>query len=217
MNAPAQNADIQALMLDMGKRARAALPALQKASAEDRTRALHAMAMAIRAHAPAILEANAIDMEQARANGLDAAMLDRLLLDAKRVEGMAAGVEVVANIADPVGAKMAEWDRPNGLKIARVRVPLGVIGIIYESRPNVTADAGALSLRAGNAAILRGGSESTRSSRAIHAALAEGLEKSGLPADAIQIVPVSDRAAVGEMLKGLNGAIDIIVPRGGKG
>jgi len=144
-------------------------------------------------------------------------MLDRLLLDAKRVEGMAAGVEVVAQIDDPVGAVMSEWTRPNGMKIARVRVPLGVIGIIYESRPNVTADAGALALRAGNACILRGGSESTRSSRAIHAALAEGLRNAGLPEDSIQIVPVSDRAAVGEMLKGLNGAIDIIVPRGGKG
>jgi glutamate-5-semialdehyde dehydrogenase len=216
MNAPA-TADISALMLDMGKRARAALPALQKATAEDRTKALHAMAAAIRAHAAEILAANAADMEQARANNLDAAMLDRLLLDPKRVEGMAAGVETVANIPDPVGAVMSEWTRPNGMKIARVRVPLGVIGIIYESRPNVTADAGALSLRAGNACILRGGSESTRSSRAIHAALAEGLRNAGLPEDAIQIVPVSDRAAVGEMLKGLNGAIDIIVPRGGKG
>ena len=215
MNAPA-NADIPALMLDMGQRARAALPALQKASAADRTKALHAMAAAIRAHASEILEANAVDMEQARANGLDAAMLDRLLLDPKRVEGMAAGVETVANIPDPVGAVMAEWTRPNGLKIARVRVPLGVIGIIYESRPNVTGDAAGLCIKSGNAVILRGGSEALGSAMAIRAAIASGLERAGLPADAVQVIPTPDRDAVGAMLNGLNGCIDLIIPRGGK-
>ena len=165
---------------------------------------------------PEILSANAKDIEAAKAAGRPAAFVDRLMLDEKRIAGIATGLEEIAALADPVGTVLAEWTRPNGLKFQRVRVPLGTIGIIYESRPNVTADAGGLSLKAGNAAILRGGSESHHSSVAIHACLVEGLRAAGLPETAIQLVPTTDRAAVGEMLRGLNGAIDVIVPRGGK-
>ncbi len=214
MNAPAQISDTAALMAEMGVRARAAASALTAASAEQRTRALNAIAEAIRTAAPEILKANAADM--ARASDLSGAMRDRLLLDAKRVAAMADGVAAIAAIPDPLGAVIAEWAQPNGLKFARVRVPIGVIGIVYESRPNVTADAGALTLRSGNAVILRGGSESFVSSHTIHAAMAAGLREAGLPEDAIQIVPTSDRAAVGAMLTGLNGAIDVMIPRGGK-
>jgi glutamate-5-semialdehyde dehydrogenase len=175
------------------------------------------MAQAIRAARASILAANAEDLAEAKSGGATPAFLDRLMLDAKRVDAIADGLEVVARLADPVGAVADSWTRPNGMRIERVRVPLGVIGVIYESRPNVTADAGSLALKAGNAVILRGGSESFRSSRAIHAALAAGLRAAGLPEDAIQLVPTRDRAAVGFMLSGLDGAIDVIVPRGGKG
>jgi glutamate-5-semialdehyde dehydrogenase len=208
--------DVVALMAGMGQRARAAAAILAFADPAAKTAALRAAAIALRDETAAILGANAADMEAARQNGLSTAFLDRLKLTEARIAAMARGVEEIAALPDPIGAVMAEWDRPNGLHIKRVRTPLGVIGVIFESRPNVTADAGALTLKSGNAVILRGGSDSTRSSAAIHACLVKGLEAAGLPADSIQLVPVTDRAAVGEMLKGLNGSIDVIVPRGGK-
>jgi len=212
-----KSGDIAAVLRDIGRRAKAAARRLALAAAADKDRALAAMADAIRAARAAILAANAEDIAEARAGGATAAFVDRLMLDGKRVDAVADGVEVVARLADPVGTTMDAWSRPNGMRIERVRVPLGVIGVIYESRPNVTADAGSLCLKAGNAVILRGGSESFRSSRAIHAALAAGLRAAGLPEDAIQLVPTRDRAAVGLMLAGLDGTIDVIVPRGGKG
>ena len=175
------------------------------------------MAQAIRAARAAILAANAEDLAQAKSGGATAAYLDRLKLDDKRIAAMADGIDVVRGLRDPVGAVTESWTRPNGMTIERVRVPLGVIGVIYESRPNVTADAGALCLKAGNAVILRGGSDSFRSSRAIHAALAAGVNAAGLPEAAISLVPTRDRAAVGLMLAGLDNCIDVIVPRGGKG
>jgi glutamate-5-semialdehyde dehydrogenase len=175
------------------------------------------MADAVDAGAGAILSANALDMEAGRAAQLSAAALDRLKLDAARIAAIGEGIRAVAALPDPVGQVIAAWDRPNGLRIERVRTPLGVIGVIFESRPNVTADAGVLCLKAGNPVILRGGSDSRHSSRAIHACLAKGLAQAGLPADAIQIVPTADRIAVGEMLKGLDGNLDVIVPRGGRG
>lgn len=211
------NFDIAGVMGDMGQRARKAAAPLAIASAEAKTAALHAMADAIRAGQADILAANDADMEAAQAGDLSKAFLDRLKLTPDRVEAMAQGVDAIAELNDPVGSVIAQWEQPNGLRIERVRTPLGVIGVIYESRPNVTADAGALCLKAGNPVILRGGSDSVRSSRAIHACLVEGLKKAGLPTDAIQLVPVVDRAAVGEMLKGLGGTIDVIVPRGGRG
>ena len=174
------------------------------------------MAKALRRARPAILAANAEDLAAAKSAGVTAAFLDRLTLNAERIEAMAAGLDAIRKLKDPVGTIMASWRRPNGMRIERVRVPLGVIGVIYESRPNVTADAGALCLKAGNAVILRGGSEGFRSARAIHAALVEGLVEAGLPAAAISLVPTRERAAVGMMLAGLDGAIDVIVPRGGK-
>jgi glutamate-5-semialdehyde dehydrogenase len=213
--APA-GADIATLMADMGQRARAAAAILAFADPAARTAALRAAAAALRADTAVILAANAADMDAAQRNGLSPAFLDRLQLTEARIAAMAKGVEEIAALPDPIGGVMAEWDRPNGLHIRRVRTPLGVIGVIFESRPNVTADAGALTLKSGNAVILRGGSDSMRSSAAIHASLVKGLETAGLPADATQLVPVTDRAAVGEMLKGLGGAIDVIVPRGGK-
>ena len=209
--------DIAAVMRDIGVRARAAARVLALATTADKDRALAAMAQAVRASSAAILAANAEDIAEAKAGGAAAAFVDRLMLDDKRVAAIADGIETVAKLADPVGTVADAWTRPNGMRIERVRVPLGVIGVIYESRPNVTADAGVLCLKAGNAAILRGGSESFRSARAIHAALASGLRAAGLPEDAIQLVPTRDRAAVGLMLGGLDGAIDVIVPRGGKG
>ncbi len=211
--------DIARVMRELGRGARAAARALALVPAAQKNAALAAMAKAVRMQASAILAANAEDVADAKAKAetASAAFLDRLTLDAARVTAMADGIDVVRGLPDPVGKVMESWTRPNGLAIERVRVPLGVIGIIYESRPNVTADAGALCLKAGNAAILRGGSEGYRSIRAIHAALAEGLHEAGLPPEAIQIVPTRDRAAVGLMLQGLDGAIDVIVPRGGKG
>jgi glutamate-5-semialdehyde dehydrogenase len=207
---------IGVLMERMGVAACAAATVLATAGTERKNRALGAVAAAIRAHRKDILEANAADLDAARAKGLTSALLDRLMLDDKRVEAMARGVEEVIALADPIGSVAAEWSRPNGLNIQRVRVPLGVIGIIYESRPNVTADAGALCLKSGNAVILRGGSESERSSRAIHACLLEGLQAAGLPEGAIQLVPTTDRAAVGYLLSGMTDYLDVVVPRGGK-
>jgi glutamate-5-semialdehyde dehydrogenase len=210
------DAALAELMHDMGARARTAARALALLSPADRTRGLNAVAAAIRAAATDILDANAKDMAAAQTKGLSAAMLDRLALNPARVEAMAAGVEAVALLPDPVGRELARWTRPNGLDIARVAVALGVIGIIYESRPNVTADAGALCLRSGNAAILRGGSESLHSSRALAGAMRAALNREGLPEDAVQLVDTANREAVGHMLAGLGGAIDIIVPRGGR-
>ncbi len=204
------------IMAAMGRAARNCAHALSLAPAEQKNRALHAAAAAIRARRAAILESNGRDMASAKASGAPTAFLDRLALDASRIEAMASGLEAIAALPDPVGRVLARFERPNGLVIERVATPLGVIGVIYESRPGVTADAGALCLKAGNAVILRGGSESFFSSRAIHACLVAGLTEAGLPADAIGLVPVADRAAVGEMLRGLDGNIDVIVPRGGK-
>jgi glutamate-5-semialdehyde dehydrogenase len=208
--------DIAALMRRIGGHARRAARVLALAPTAQKNESLTAMADAIRACQGDILTANAEDIAEAKAAGATAAFLDRLGLDPKRVSAMAHGVEVVRDLQDPVGAVMERWTRPNGMAIERVRVPLGVVGIIYESRPNVTADAGVLCLKAGNAAILRGGSESQRSNRAIHAALVQGLRRADLPEAAISLVPTRDRAAVGLMLAGLDGAIDVIVPRGGK-
>ncbi|MEL3889551.1 glutamate-5-semialdehyde dehydrogenase [Ferrovibrio sp. MS7] len=214
MNALIQT-DATELMNDLGRAARAAAQQLSIASAEQKNRALLAAAKAIRATAPAILAANAEDMAAAKAKGLNAALLDRLELNDKRIESIAIGLEDIAALPDPVGAVTAEWTRPNGLRFQRVRTPLGSIGVIYESRPNVTADAGGLCLKAGNACILRGGSESFNSSRAIHSALVAGLREAGLPAAAIQLVPTTDRAMVGAMLAASQW-LDVIVPRGGK-
>ena len=208
--------DIAAAMGEIGRRARTAARALALAPADQKNRALGAMAAAVRAQASLILAANAEDVAEARAAGVTGAFLDRLALDPARVEAIAAGIDAVGGLEDPVGTVMESWTRPNGMRIERVRVPLGVIGIIYESRPNVTADAGVLCLKSGNAAILRGGSDSMRSSRAILTALTEGLRAANLPEAAIQLVPTRDRAAVGLMLSGLDGNIDVIVPRGGK-
>jgi glutamate-5-semialdehyde dehydrogenase len=207
---------VAAAMAAMGARARAAAEILALIPTKQKDAGLLCAAMVIRANIDDILAANAKDIEAARAKGVTGALLDRLLLDEKRIEAMAKGIEEVAALPDPVGTKIAEWDRPNGLHIERVRTPLGVIGIIYESRPNVTADAAVLCLKSGNAAILRGGSESAHSSRAIHEALVEGFLAANLPEHAIQLVATTDRAAVGEMLAGLNGSIDVLVPRGGK-
>ncbi|MCL2430729.1 MAG: glutamate-5-semialdehyde dehydrogenase [Alphaproteobacteria bacterium] len=209
--------EVAAKMRVIGAGARAAARVLATLGAAEKTRAIEAMAQAIRAASPAILAANGEDVAQARKSDATGAFIDRLRLDDKRIAAIADGVETVAALTDPVGAVIAGWDRPNGLRIERVRVPLGVIGIIYESRPNVTADAGALGLKAGNAVILRGGSDSFRSSAAICAAIVAGLSGAGVPPTAIQLVPTRDRDAVGLMLAGLDGAIDVIVPRGGKG
>ena len=206
----------EALMAQIGTRARAAGRVLANAPTEAKNNALMAMAKAVRAATPEILEGNAKDIEAMKANGQTAAFLDRGTLNEERIEAIAKALEDIVALDDPVGSVIAAWERPNGLKIERVRTPLGVIGVIYESRPNVTADAGALCLKAGNAVVLRGGSDTIHSNRAIHAALQKGLAEAGLPEDAIQIVPVTDRAAVGEMLRGLNGNLDVIVPRGGR-
>ncbi|RWB26292.1 MAG: glutamate-5-semialdehyde dehydrogenase [Mesorhizobium sp.] len=208
--------DTAATMAEIGRRARAAARPLAVASAERKHAALIAMAQAILRREQDILDANAIDIRNGGESGLSAALMDRLKLDPARIRAMADGISEIAGLRDPVGDVIAEWDRPNGLHIERVRTPLGVVGVIYESRPNVTADAGALCLKAGNPVILRGGSDSLNSSAAIHACLVEGLKVAKLPEDAIQLVPTADRAAVGEMLKGLSGNIDVIIPRGGK-
>lgn len=208
--------DIPAMMHAIGEAAQAAAAELSYAPAATRDAALLAAAQALEDGAPAILAANAADMDYGREKGLSPAMMDRLMLDGPRVAAMAQGLRDVAAQPDPVGRVLAEWDRPNGLHFRKVATPLGVIGVIYESRPNVTADAGGLCLKSGNAAILRGGSESFHSSGAIHAALVVGLRAAGLPEAAIQLVPTRDRAAVGEMLA-MQGLIDVIVPRGGKG
>jgi glutamate-5-semialdehyde dehydrogenase len=204
------------VMAALGRAARAAAHALSLASTKQKNLAIHKAADTMRARAADILAANARDMAAAKAKGTAGAFLDRLALDSARVEAMAKGLDDIAALPDPVGRILAKFERPNGLLIERVATPLGVIGVIYESRPAVTADAGALCLKAGNAAILRAGSESFFSARCIHDCLAAGLDAAGLPAAAISLVPVTDRAAVGEMLAGLNGNLDVIVPRGGK-
>jgi glutamate-5-semialdehyde dehydrogenase len=212
---PAQAApDLAAAMAEIGRQARDAAAALALAPADAKTAALEAAAAAVRSRANEILAANAQDIGEAKQAGIGAALLDRLALDPKRLEAVARGLEDIAALPDPVGRVLAEWTRPNGLRITRVSVPLGVIGIIYESRPNVTADAGGIALKSGNAAILRGGSESFHSSRALVAALQHGLRTASLPEHAVQLVPTRDRDAVGMMLK-MSGVIDVIVPRGG--
>jgi len=208
---------LAAEMMAVGAAARDAARAMREAGGDAKTKALLVGAAAIRSRAAEILAANKVDIEAAKASGMTASLLDRLMLNDARIEAMAAGIEIVAALPDPVGRELARWSRPNGLDIARVATPIGVIGIIYESRPNVTADAGALALKSGNVAILRGGSDSIRSSLAIQAAMAEGLKAAGLPQTAIQVVKSTDRAAVGMMLEGLGGTVDLIVPRGGKG
>jgi glutamate-5-semialdehyde dehydrogenase len=209
--------DIAACMVEFGRQARAAARALALASTAQKDHALQLMANGVRVEKSRILSANAEDIAEARASGVTGAFLDRLSLDAARVETIAAAIDAVHALKDPIGVVTESWKRPNGMTIERVRVPLGVIGIIYESRPNVTADAGALCLKSGNAAILRGGSDSLRTSRAIVAALSQSLRGADLPEAAIQLVPTRDRAAVGLMLGGLDGNIDVIVPRGGRG
>ncbi len=211
-----QSQSVDALMMNIGAQAKAASRPLSIASTAKKNRALLAMASAIDASVDRILDANRQDVVAAEQAGVAGSFIDRLTLDPSRIAGISEGIRAIANLADPVGEVIAAWDRPNGLKIERVRTPLGVIGVIYESRPNVTADAGALCLKAGNAVILRGGSDSQYSSRAIHACLVEGLKIAGLPEHAIQLVPVTDRAAVGLLLGGLGGTVDVIVPRGGK-
>jgi len=207
---------LKAEMFELGRRARAAARFLREALAAKKNKALVSAAQAIRRQSDEILAANALDVENARAAGVSGSLLDRLALDTNRVEAMAKGIEDVAALADPVGRELARWTRPNGLEIGRVSTPIGVIGMIYESRPNVTADASAIALKAGNVAILRGGSESVRSSVAIHKAIKAGFVAAGLTEFAIQLVRSTDRAAVGMMLDGLDGAIDLIIPRGGK-
>src|SRR3954462_13986015 len=208
--------DIAAVMRGLGRAARAAARTLALAAPAQKNVALAAMAKAVRKEAAAILAANAEDVAEAKAETASAAFLDRLTLDPARVKAMADGIDIVRGLADPVGKVTESWTRPNGMTIERVRVPLGVVGVIYESRPNDTADAGALTPKAGNAVILRGGSDSHRSSRAIPAALTKGLREANRPEAAISLVPTRDRAAVGMMLQGLGGTIDVIVPRGGK-
>jgi glutamate-5-semialdehyde dehydrogenase len=208
--------DLPALMTELATRARAAARVLSLAPAEQKNRALKAMERAIRANAAAILAANAEDVTEATSSGVTGAFIDRLTLTQARVDAMAEGIATVRAIPDPVGVVTESWQRPNGMTIERVRVPLGVVAVIFESRPNVAADAGVLCLKSGNAVILRGGSDSFRSCRAIHESLVQGLREAGLPEASITLVPTRERAAVGLLLGGLNGAIDVIVPRGGK-
>ncbi len=214
-DAPAPST-LEADMLAMGRRARAAARALALAGPETRTQAIAGMATALRNRSEQVLTANAADLDDAKAKGMAKAMMDRLALDQKRLEGVIGALESIAAIPDPVGVETARWTPANGLDIARVRTPIGVLAIIYESRPNVTADAAALAVRAGNAVILRGGSECLRSNLAIHEALAEGLTAAGLSPDTVQIVTTRDRAAVGQILTGLDGSIDLLIPRGGR-
>ncbi|MBY0224477.1 MAG: glutamate-5-semialdehyde dehydrogenase [Hyphomicrobium sp.] len=214
---PEQKAeDLREAMFVIGRAARAASRELALASNSTKNAALCAMAAHLRQQSGAILQANAADLEAAKAGGLAASFIDRLTLTDDRIEAMARGLEEIAELPDPVGVTLAEWTRPNGLRFERVRVPIGVIGIIYESRPNVTADAGGLCIKAGNAAILRTGSDAFRSSRAVHACLVAGLQAAGLPEDAIQLIPTTSRSAVGHLLSGLEGTVDVIVPRGGR-
>ena len=217
MTTTSQDKSVAEIMADVGHRARAAARQIANASTEQKHNALRASAEQLNESRTAILAANATDMTAGEVAGLSKAMLDRLKLDDKRIDGIRDSLLAIAELADPVGQIISEWDRPNGLKIERVRCPLGVIGVIFESRPNVTADAGALCLMAGNAVILRGGSDSFHSSRAIHQCMVDGLKEAGLSADIVQLVPTTDRAAVGELLAGLDGNVDVIVPRGGKG
>jgi glutamate-5-semialdehyde dehydrogenase len=211
-----EGGDLGALMNAIGRKARKAARILALAPPEQKSLALRAAARILRARAKDLLDANALDMANARAKDLAASMLDRLMLDDKRIASMAQSLDDIAELPDPVGRLLETFERPNGLRIQRIATPLGVVGVIFESRPNVTADAGALCIKAGNAAILRAGSESFNSSRLIHACLIAGLKEAGLPEDGIALIPTRDRAAVGAMLTGLNGAIDVIVPRGGK-
>lgn len=217
MNLRDDTISLRADMLAMGSAARAAARTLRETTTISKNAALLAAASAMREHADAILDANAKDIDAARGNQLGTALLDRLSLDAGRIEAMAKGLGAVAALPDPAGRELARWSRPNGLDIARVATPIGVIGMIYESRPNVTADAAALCVKSGNAAILRGGSEARHSNAAIHAVMLQGLGEASLPETAIQLVETTDRAAVGLMLEGLDGAIDLLIPRGGKG
>ena len=210
------NGDATALMHNIGARAQAAARMLALAEPRQKAAALRAAAKSVRKESGEILRANAEDLAAAHKEKATPSFIDRLMLNEARVAAMADGIETVAGVHDPVGEVIASWDRPNGLRIERVRTPLGVIAVIYESRPNVTADAGSLALKAGNAVILRGGSEGFRSARAIHAAMVGGLVSEGLPADAIQLVPTRDRAAVGLLLSGLDGMVDVVIPRGGK-
>jgi len=216
MSAVETQQDVTEVMAELGRNARLAARKLAIATPEQKRTALLTAAGAINAHRKGILAANAKDMAAARTKGISAAFLDRLELNDARIDGIIEAVKTIAELPDPVGATIAEWDRPNGLHIERVRTPLGVIGVIFESRPNVTADAGALCIKSGNAVILRGGSDSFHSSRAIVDCMLDGLHLAGLPVECVQLVPTTDRAAVGEMLKGLDGNIDVIVPRGGK-
>jgi len=211
-----ETGDVSALMRDIGMRARKAARVLGLAESAQKTNALEAAAKAIRANKAKILAANAEDLAAAKKQNIAPSFLDRLTLNDKAVDAIAAGMEQVALLPDPIGEVIADWQQPNGLMFQRVRTPLGVVAVIYESRPNVTADAGSLCLKAGNAVILRGGSDSFHSSHAIHECLVAGLKEAGLPEDSIQLVPTTDRAAVGELLSGLNGNIDVVVPRGGK-
>lgn len=211
-----KTASLEATMLTMGQNARGAMRALALASSDSKNKALLNAARHLRENKTAILKANAQDQKAARDNGAAAAYIDRLALDDKRIESIANGLEAIAALPDPIGTILQSWTQPNGLRFERVRVPLGVIGVIFESRPNVTADAGALSLKAGNACILRAGSDSLESAKALHQCLQAGLKDANLPEDAIQLVPTKDREAVGHMLRGLQGNLDVIVPRGGK-
>lgn len=210
------NVDVGALMKQMGQAARSASRSIALASTQTKNAALVAIAAGIRARADDILAANVRDLAGMAERGVTKAYQERATLNPERVEAIAQAVEAIAGLADPVGDEMAAWERPNGLKISRVRTPLGVIGIIFESRPNVTVDAAALAMKSGNASILRGGSDTIETNQALYGAIAEGLESVGLPADVVQLVPITDRAAVGELLTGLDGTVDVIVPRGGK-
>jgi glutamate-5-semialdehyde dehydrogenase len=212
----AETADVQAVMHTMGSRAREAAARLANAPTEAKDRALRSAAAELRARERDILAANAADVRAMKNAGASGAMIDRATLDPARISAIAGSLETIADLPDPVGAVIVEWDRPNGLRIQRVRTPIGVVGVIFESRPNVTADAGALCLKAGNAVILRGGSDTHLSSTAVHACLQAGLRAADLPEEGVQLVPTTGRAAVGAMLAGLDGAIDVIVPRGGK-
>ena len=217
MTTTSRETSVAKIMADVGQRARAAARQIANAATSQKQDALRASAKQLDSNRDAILAANVTDMQAGESSGLSKAMLDRLKLDGKRIDGIRDSLLSIAELTDPVGQIISQWDRPNGLKIERVRCPLGVIGVIFESRPNVTADAGALCLMAGNAVILRGGSDSFHSSGAIHQCMVDGLKEAGLSPNIVQLVPTTDRAAVGELLAGLNGNVDVIVPRGGKG